>query len=138
MSSEEILGTFNEHFVSIGEKLAGEIPPSVDLSLYYLSKIKKAKAKFHFKKIHWNQVHRLLYKLKTGKASGRIRIYSKNILPKSPCDILNASIERKIFLQDFKKIDKVTPIFKVGLTDDLRSRATVSLFHKLDVTDSRQ
>ena len=67
---QEILETFNEHFVSIGEKLAAEIPPSVDSSLHYLSKTKKAEAKFHFKNIHPNQVHRLLDKLKTGIASG--------------------------------------------------------------------
>ena len=50
--------TFNEHFVSIGERLAAEIPPSVDSSLHYLSKTKKAEANFHF------------VKLKTGKTTG--------------------------------------------------------------------
>ena len=67
---QEILETFNQHFVSIGEKLAAEIPPSVDSLLHYLSKTKNAEAKFHFRKIHPNQVHRLFDKLKTGKASG--------------------------------------------------------------------
>ena len=62
---QEILETFNEHFASIGEKLASEITPSLDSPLYYLSKTKKAEATFHFKKIHQNQVHRLLDKLKT-------------------------------------------------------------------------
>ena len=125
--------TFNEHFVSIGEKLVVEIPPSVDSSLHYLSKTKKAEAKFHFEKIYPNQVHRLLDKLKTGKASGidlmslisfqrLLRIY----LAKSLCDIFNASIENKIFLQDFK-IAKVTPIFKGSLTDDLSNYRSISV-----------
>ena len=45
---QEICETFNEHFVSIGEKLAAEIPPSVDSSLHYLSKTKKAETKISF------------------------------------------------------------------------------------------
>ena len=112
--------------MSIGEKLATEIPPSVDSSLHYLSRTKKAGARFHFKKIHPNQVHRLLDKLKTGKASGmdlmsdKFLKIAKNILAKSLCDIINASIESKIFPQDFK-IAKVTPTSKGGLTDDLSS-----------------
>ena len=88
--------TFNEYFVSFGEKLAAEIPPSVDSSLHYLSKPEKAEAKFHFKKIHPNQIHRLLHKLKTGKASGidlmsdKFLKIANNILAKSLCDIFNA------------------------------------------------
>ena len=46
---QEICETFNEHFVYIGEKLAAEIPPSVDSSLHYILKTKKAEAKFQFK-----------------------------------------------------------------------------------------
>ena len=129
---QEICETFNERFASIGEKLAAEIPPSVDSSLHYLSKTKKAEAKFHFKKIHPNQVHRLLDKLKTGKASGmdlmsnKFLKIAKNILAKSFCEIINASIESKIFPQDFK-IAKVTPIFKGGLTDDLSNYRPISV-----------
>ena len=128
----EILETFNKRFVSTGEKLAPEIPPSNDSSLHYLSKTKKAEAKFHFKKIDPNQVHRLLDKLKTGKASGmdlmsnKFLKIAKNILAKSLCDIFNTSIESKIFPRDFK-IAKVTPIFKGGLTDDLSNYHPMSV-----------
>ena len=71
-------------------------------------------------------------KLKTGKASGmdlmsnKFLKIAKNILAKSLCDIFNASIESKIFAQDFK-IAKVTPIFKGGLTDDLSNYRLISV-----------
>ena len=118
---------------SIGGKLAAEILPSVDSSLHYLSKTKKAKAKFHFKKIHPNQVYRLLDKLKTGKASrmdlmaNKFLKIAKNILAKFFSDIFNASIESKIVPQDFKLIAKVTPVFKGGLTDDLSKYGPISV-----------
>ena len=102
------------------------------MSLHYLSKTKKAEVKFHFKKIHPNQVYRLLDKLKTGKASGMDLMPNKflkiawNILAKSLCDIFNASIESKIFPQDFI-IAKVTPIIKGGLTDVLSNYRPISV-----------
>ena len=49
---------------------------------------------------------------------------AKNILAKSLYDIFNASIENKIFLQDFK-IAKVTPIFEGGLTNHLSNYRSV-------------
>ena len=78
----------------------------------------------------------------------------KTILAESLCDIFNASIESKIFPQDFK-IAKVTPIFKGGLTDDLSNHRPISvlstiarIFEKLlyshefltenDILDNRQ
>ena len=73
--------------MSIDEKLAVEIPPSVDSSLHYLLKTKTAEAKFHFKKIYPNQVHRLFDKVKTGKASkmdlmsNKFLKIAKNIFP---------------------------------------------------------
>ena len=100
---QEILEICNENFVSIGEKLAAEIPPSVDSSLHYLLKTKEVEAKISFKNRHPNQVHRLLDKLETGKASGmdlmsnKFLNIAKNILAKSLCDIFNASIENKSF-----------------------------------------
>ena len=83
-------------------------------------KLRKLKQNSILKKIHPNQVHRLLDNLKTGKASGMDLMSNKSakkILAKSLCDIFNASIESKIFLQDFQ-IAKVTPIFKSDLFDD--------------------
>ena len=41
---------------------------------------------------------------------------SKDIIAQSLCDIFNASIESKTFLDDFK-ISIVTPIFKEGEKD---------------------
>ena len=46
--SDEVAELFNEHFVSIGEKLAKEIDP-VDISL--TQQVKQTESKFRFRKI---------------------------------------------------------------------------------------
>ena len=104
----KISEAFNEHFVSLGERLAEEIPESAFTSGDYQSKTKKNSAKFVFRKIQPNQIIKLLSKLKNGKASGLNLIsnkflkISKDIIAQSLCDIFNASIESKIFPDDFK------------------------------------
>ena len=86
--------------------------------------------------MHPNQVHRLLDKLKTGKAIGmnlmsdKFLKIAKNILAKSLCDIFNASVESKHHSQQNFKIAKVTPIFKGGLTDDLSSYPPISVLSR--------
>ena len=115
----KISEAFNEHFVSLGERLAEEIPESAFTSGVYLSKTKKNSAKFVFRKIQPNQIIKLLSKLKNGKASGLNLIsnkflkISKDIIAQSLCDIFNASIESKTFPDDFK-IAIVTPISRKG------------------------
>ena len=73
----KISEAFNEHFVSLGERLAEEIPESAFTSGDYLSKTKKNSAKFVFRKIQPNQIMKLLSKLKNGKASGLNLISNK-------------------------------------------------------------
>ena len=76
--------TFNQHFVSIGEKFAGEISGS-DTS-FYLLKNKVHDTNIKFEKIHLSQVYKLLGSLKNEKASGidkipnRILKQSKDII----------------------------------------------------------
>ena len=128
----KISEAFNEHFVSLGEKLAEEIPESAVTSGDYLSKTKKNSAKFVSRKMQPNQIIKLLSKLKNGKASGLNLIsnkflkISKDIIAQSLCDIFNASIESKIFPDDFK-IAIVTPIFKEGETDELGNYRPISV-----------
>ena len=51
ISEEQTMSnTFNNHFVSIGEKLARNIPSSSYMSTKYLSKAKNSSARFEFKK----------------------------------------------------------------------------------------
>ena len=118
--------------VSLGERLAEEIPESAFTSGDYLSKTKKNSAKFVFRKIQPNQIIKLLSKLKNGKASGLNLIsnkflkISKDIIAQSLCDIFNASIESKTFPDDFK-IAIVTPIFKEGEKDELGNYRPISV-----------
>ena len=62
--NDEIAELFNEHFVSIGEKLAKEIDP-VDISL--TQQVKQTESKFRFRKILSIKVFDTLNKLKKWK-----------------------------------------------------------------------
>ena len=132
LTNLKISEAFNEHFVSLCERLAEEIPESAFTSGDYLSKTKKNSAKFVFGKIQPNQIIKMLRKLKNGKASGSNLIsnkflkISKDIIAQSLCDIFNASIESKIFPDDFK-IAIVTPIFKEGEKDELGNYRPISV-----------
>ena len=72
------------------------------------------------------KVYTILGKLKNGKATGMHFIANiiwkavKDIMAPSLTDLFNASIQTKIFPDDFKDA-RVTPIFKNGETDDLGS-----------------
>ena len=61
--NDEIAELFNEHFVSIGKKLAKEIDP-VDISL---TKVRQTESKFRFRKISSIKVFDTLNKLKKWK-----------------------------------------------------------------------
>ena len=100
--------TFNQHFVSVGEKLAGEITAPVNDTSFYLSKNKVSNANFKFKKIQPSQVYRLLSSLKNGKASGidkipnRILKQSKDIITPALTEMFNIFIQFNIFPDDLK------------------------------------
>ena len=120
--NDEIAELFNEHFVSIGEKLAKEIDP-VDISL---TQVRQTESKFRFRKISSIKVFDTLNKLKNGKSTGLFHIpnkalsIAKDVIATSLADIFNACIETKVFPDDLK-IRKVTPIFKSERKDDLNN-----------------
>ena len=132
--SEEktISNTFNNYFVSVGDKLAHNIPSSSYMFTEYLSKAKNSSARFEVKKIQATDVRKILGTLKNGKASGLdsmsnkfLKIAKETIAP-SLCDIFNCSIKSKIYPHDFK-IAIVTPIFKGGETDELGNYRPISV-----------
>ena len=102
----------NDHFVSTGNKLAGEILDPVQTSIDYLSKTGKIETRFLFKRIQPKQ----------GKVMGQNMIpnqilkSSKNIISQSLAYIFNASLQSSIFPDDLK-IAGVAPIFKEGDRD---------------------
>ena len=65
-----ISDALNDHFLSIGNKLADEILDPVKISMDYLSKTGKIDTRFSFKRIQPKQVFDVLSKLKNGKTMG--------------------------------------------------------------------
>ena len=115
---------FNDHFASIGGKLASEIPEPKMQSCGYLSKTGKFTSRFRFKKIHPKSIFAILSKLKNGKASGmipnKILKSAKHIISESLTDIFNVSLESNTFPDDLK-VAGVTPIFKNGERNHLQN-----------------
>ena len=129
---KSISDVLNDHFVSIGNKLAGEILDPVKTSIDYLSKTGKIDTRSSFKRIQPKQVFDILSKLKKGKAMGQNMIpnqilkSSKNIISQSLADIFNASLKSSIFPDDLK-IARVAPIFKEGDRDDMTNYRPISV-----------
>ena len=127
-----ISDALNDHFVSTGNKLAGEILDPVKTSIDYLSNTGKIDTRFSFKRIQPKQVFDILSKLKNGKAMGQNMIpnqilkSSKNIISQSLADIFNASLKSSIFPDDLK-IAKVAPIFKEGDRDNMTNYRPISV-----------
>ena len=107
----EILERLNDHFVSLGEKLASYIPSSSSSSLDCISKVKTNGAKFKFKIIKPTDVYNILSKLKNGKATGmhlipnKILKSVKEIMANSLSDVFNVSILTKIFPDDLRLLE---------------------------------
>ena len=64
IDKQEISERFNDHFVTIGEKLAKDIPQSSKSALEYLSKINKNENKFKFKMLKLTEIYTILGRLK--------------------------------------------------------------------------
>ena len=127
-----ISDALNDHFVSTGNKLAGEILNPVKTSIDYLSKTGKIDTRFSFKRIHSKQVFDILSKLENGKAMGQNMILnqilksSKNIISESLADTFNASLKSSIFPDDLK-IARVAPILKEDDRDDMTNYCPISV-----------
>ena len=107
--------TFNEYFISIGEKLAKDIPASSNDVDFYLRKLRKVESQ---------DVCDILNKLKSGKTSGMHMIsnsilkISKDIISNSLSNTFNKSLSQQIFRDDLK-VARLTPIHKGGERDDV-------------------
>ena len=107
--------TFHEYFISVGDRLARDIPASSNDVDSYLRKLRKVESRFKFKCIRPTDVWDILNKMKSGKASGihmisnSILKISKDIISNSLSDIFNESLSQQIFPDDFK-VARITPI----------------------------
>ena len=127
--SKQISEICNDHFVTVGERLACQIPCSDYSATVH---IPKTNSVFQLKPVTEGQVSKLLNKLINGKATGlhnipnRVLKESADIIGPSLTFIFSFSIMSKAFLDDLK-MAKVTPAFKGGDRDDLGNYRPISV-----------
>ena len=119
---DEIAEAFNEHFLTIGPKLASRIgaPTDADAMAYVLDVVKDIfSPKFLFKHIEESYIKQEINKLKTSKSPGQdkipIRILKDavTIISGTLTTIFNRSLDTGIF-PDLWKLARVSPILKAG------------------------
>ena len=129
----QICEVFNEHFASIGPKLAEEIPADVTGHSHfdYLTN-QNYEHSFQFQETNTSAVFCLLSKLCKSKATGLDRTSAKllrvcpDLIAESLCAIFNRSINTGIFPHDWK-CSKVIPLFKNGERLDLNNYRPISV-----------
>ena len=120
----------NEHFVTIGKKLADEVVQTGVSSLY--AHLKTADTRFKFKPVTADQLQQTISKLINSKATGIHNILniilkaSMNIMSSSLCDIFTSAISSNQFIDDLK-MTKIAVIFKAGERDDLNNYRPISV-----------
>ena len=120
----------NEHFVSIGDRLAKEIHSND--KQYATARLKPVTRKFSIKPISVTQVIKLLEKLINSKATGihgilnRALKDSAEIIAPSLTDILNFSVASKVFLDDLK-VGKIAPVYKSGDKNQINNYRPISV-----------
>ena len=117
---EQIPDILNDHFVSVGSKIADNIP-ATDLSPTV--NIPKTQNRFKLKQITTAQIIKIVKKLVNGKATGIHHIPNKvlkdsiGIIAPMLRDIFNLSIMTRSF-PDELKILKVVAVHKTGNKED--------------------
>ena len=137
----EIAEAFNNHFATIGPKLADKIEnKDSDDPLKYLSNIGGSTAScFEFYTIHPNTIEREIKNLKCSKSAGYDKISVKVVKDEAEISseplaiIFNASFNKGIF-PDIWKIARVTSIFKSSSKSNVsnyRPISVLSVFSRL-------
>ena len=130
----EIAEAFNNHFATMGPKLADKIENrDSDDPLKYLSNIGGSIAScFEFHTIHPNTIEREIKNLKCSKSAGYDKLSVKlvkdaaEILSEPLAIIFNASFNKGIF-PDIWKIARVTSIFKSGSKSNVSNYGPISM-----------
>ena len=128
----DLANAFNEHFSTIGPKVANEIPSAANGDKSCLEYLNITDQRFCFTPTNSSQVFSLLNKLSKSKASGLDKISARlirecaNLICISICKIFNCSLTTGIFPDDWK-CDKVTPLFKQGSSSDMNNYRPISV-----------
>ena len=128
----DLANAFNEHFSSIGPKLANEIPSAANGDNSCLDYLNITDQRFCFTPTNSSQVFSLLNKLSKSKATGLDKISARlirecaDLICISICKIFNCSLTTGIFPSDWK-CGKVTPLFKKGSSSDMNNYRPISV-----------
>ena len=130
--SSKLSNAFNDHFSTIGPRLANEIPPNDNNDyLSYINDINVNHNKFSFSSTSSSNVFSHLNKLCRSKATGLDNISAKiireraDLISVSLCDLFDKSLLSGIFPDDWK-CARVTPLFKQGEASDLNNFRPIS------------
>ena len=135
--NSEIAETLNQHFCSIGDKLASKIPKAKKSFKCYLKS--SPPNSFFFKKIDPKQVLNIISALQVQKSPGIDGIPNKalkisaEVIVTPLTHIINHSLSKGVFPECLKTA-KVIPLFKKGdetLCSNYRPISLLSCFHKL-------
>lgn len=128
----DLSDTFNEHFSTIGPKLANEIPSAANSNNRCLDYLNFTDQRFHFDQINCNEVFSLLNKLSQSKSTGLDKISVRLIRECADlicipiCAIFNRSLITGVFPDEWK-CAKVTPLFKQGSSNDMNNYRPISV-----------
>ena len=124
--SSDLSNAFNDHFSSIGPKLANDIPLSNNNDHCHQEYVKGINNRFEFRPTDSRQILKLLNKLNKFKGAGLDKLSSKLI--RECADLISPYISTIFYcclttgiFPDDLKLAKVTPIFKQGDRSDMNN-----------------
>ena len=124
--------SFNEHFSTVGPKLANQIPSAANGDKSCLEYLNITDQRFCFTPTNSSQVLLLLNKLSKSKATGLDYISARlirecaDLICISICKIFNCSLTTGIFPDDWK-CAKVISLFKQGSSSDMNNYRPISV-----------
>ena len=130
MRERNILEALNEHFVTVGRKLAEKFDsrPNDDCLYHIENQTKEVK----FKTLNEDCVRNAISRLKTGKSAGPDKIPAtlikdvRDLVCKPLAMILNSSLSNGV-CPEIWKIASITPFFKSGSKKDVNNYRPISV-----------
>ena len=125
----KIADPFNNHFASIGEKIAYSTEGCNESPT---ANIQRVLTKSEFQQITTAQIAKVVQRLVNGKATGihnipiKVLKHSIHLIAPILMDIFNLSISTKIFPDDLKVL-KVVPVYKSGERENLNNYGPIAV-----------